>query len=512
MKKKINSALISVFDKDGLEEIAKILAKHKVKIISTGGTADFIRKLKIPVTEVETITNYPSLFGGRVKTLQPQIFGGILNRRENKEDQKEKAKHKIEDIDLVIVDLYPFAPTLEKVGVPTSDDQSVGKELIEMIDIGGISLIRAAAKNFNDVVVIPSKHQYQELNEILKNGAETTLEERKKFAGEAFKVTSNYDTAIRGYFQNVSKAAFDTIITLRYGENPHQRAEFTGNLEESFIQLHGKELSYNNLIDTEAAVLLVNDFKDPAFAIIKHMNACGLAVRIEGHLFEAYKAAYKADPVSAFGGILAANRKIDEDIAKLIKEQKLFVEVIIAPDFSKEALNILMEKKDCRILKLKSSVLPTKQNRTCFTGILSQDRDTHIESEADLKVVTKRKPTKNETKDLLVAAVATKHLKSNSVALVKDGALLAMGCGQTSRIDALKQAIDKAKKFGFSLKGAALSSEAFFPFPDCVEMAGEAGVSAVIHPGGSKNDQASIDMANKYNMAMVTTGFRHFKH
>jgi phosphoribosylaminoimidazolecarboxamide formyltransferase/IMP cyclohydrolase len=299
---------------------------------------------------------------------------------------------------------------------------------------------------------------------------------------------------------------------LRYGENPHQKGEFVGKLEESFTQLHGKELSYNNLIDTEAAIMTVSDFKEPAFAIIKHMNACGLAVREEGQLFEAYRAAYNADPISAFGGILASNRKINEDIAKLIKEQKLFIEVIIAPDFSERALEILMEKKDCRILKWNNPNLPSKQMRSCFTGILAQDRDTHVETTADLKVVTKREPTEKEKKNLLVAAVATKHLKSNSVALVKDGTLLSMGCGQTSRIDALKQAIDKAEKFGFSLKGAVLSSEAFFPFPDCVELAASVGVSAVIHPGGSKNDQASIEMADKFNMAMVITGFRHFKH
>ena len=511
-QKKITSALISVFNKDGLEEIVKLFFKHNIKIISTGGTAEFIRKLKISVTEVETITNFPAVFGGRVKTLQPQIFGGILNRRDNIDDQKEKILHKIKDIDLVIVDLYPFEETIASGGSE--------EEIIEKIDIGGVALIRAAAKNFNDVVTISSKHQYKELALILKRSNKTSLEERKKFAGEAFEITSDYDTTIRGYFQNskMSRGVLDTSVVLRYGENPHQKGEFIGSLEESFTQLHGKELSYNNLIDTEAAVLLVNDFKDPAFAIIKHMNACCLAVRDDGKLVEAYKSAYKADPLSAFGGIFVANRIIGEDIAKLIKEQKLFIEVIIAPDFSKEALNILMEKKDCRILQSlfaragKNPALPVKQNRTCFTGILSQDRDTHIESEADFKIVTKRKPTKKEIKDLLIATIATKHLKSNSVALIKDGALLAMGCGQTSRIDALKQAIEKAKKFGFSLKGSVLSSEAFFPFPDCVEMAGKAGVSAVIHPGGSKNDQASIDMANKYNMAMVTTGFRHFKH
>src|SRR3989344_342003 len=495
MLKKISSALVSVFNKDGLEDIIQLLDKHKIKIISTGGTAEFVRKLKIPVTEVETITNYPALFGGRVKTLQPQIFGGILNRRENIDDQKEKKEHKIEDIDLVIVDLYPFLETLMSDGSE--------EEIIEKIDIGGISLIRAAAKNFKDVVVISSKHQYKELVEILKRGNETSLEERENFAGYAFAVTSTYDSAIRGYFQGTP---------LRYGENPHQKGEFIGNLEESFIQLHGKELSYNNLIDTEAAILVVSDFKDPAFAIIKHMNTCGLAVRPEGHLLEAYQAAYNADPLSAFGGILAANRTIGEDIAKFIKEQKFFIEVIIAPDFSKEALSILQEKKDCRILKWKNPVLPAKQMRTCFTGILSQDRDTHVESEKDLKVTSKRAPTNAEKKDLLIASTATKHLKSNSVVLVKDGTLLSMGCGQTSRIDALKQAIDKANKFGFSLKRAVLSSEAFFPFSDCVELAAQNGVSAVIHPGGSKNDQASIDMADKYKMAMVTTGFRHFKH
>jgi len=498
MKKKITSALISVFSKDGLEDIVKLLSKHGVKIISTGGTAEFIRKHNISVTEVETIAKFPAIFGGRVKTLQPQIFGGILNRRDNKEDQKEKAEHKIEDIDLVIVDLYPFEETLAS----GANEENI----IEKIDIGGISLIRAAAKNFNDVVVISSKHQYQELTNILNLGNETSLEERRKFAGAGFEVTSKYDAAIRGYFQGTS---------LRYGENPHQKAEFVGNLEESFTQLHGKELSYNNLIDTEAAILTVTDFQKPAFAIIKHMNACGLAVREEGELFEAYKAAYDADPVSAFGGILAANRTITEDIAKLIKEVKLFIEVIIAPDFSKEALAILMEKKDCRILKWNNQNLPTKQNRTCFTGILSQDRDTHVETGEDLTVVTKRAPDERERKDLLIAAVTTKHLKSNSVALVKDGTLLAMGCGQTSRIDALKQAIDKAQRiqqFGFSLQGAVLSSEAFFPFPDCVELAAKVGVTAVIQPGGSKNDQASIDMADKYNLAMATTGFRHFKH
>lgn len=503
MNKQIKSALISVFNKDGLDEIVTLLNNHGVKIISTGGTAEFVRKLNIPVTEVENLTGFPSVFGGRVKTLQPQIFGGILNRRDNPEDQKEKAEHKIEDIDLVIVDLYPFEETLASGGSE--------EEIIEKIDIGGISLIRAAAKNFNDVVVIPSRHQYEELRNLLRSGNETTLEERKKFAGSAFEVTSIYDNAIRGYFKNDTMSRSDLdIVSLRYGENPHQSAEFIGNLSDSFTQLNGKELSYNNLIDTEAAIATVYDFSEPAFAIIKHMNACGLSVNPD--LFEAYKAAYNADPVSAFGGILAANRTIEKNITELIKEQKLFIEVIIAPDFSPEALEILTTKKDCRILMWKNPVLPKKQIRTNFTGILSQDRDVQVETLENLKIVTKREPTEQEKKDLLIASVATKHLKSNSVALVKDGTLITMGCGQTSRIDALNQAIDKAKRFGFDLKGSVLSSEAFFPFPDCVEVAGKEGVSAVIHPGGSKNDQASIDMADQYNMAMVTTGFRHFKH
>lgn len=495
MNKKIKSALVSVFNKDGLDEIVKLLAKQEVKIISTGGTADFIRKLDIEATEVETITNFPAVFDGRVKTLAPQIFGGILNRRDNENDKKEKEKNNIEDIDLVIVDLYPFEETLAS---GASED-----DIIEKIDIGGIALIRAAAKNFNDVVVIPSKHQYQEIKEILEKGNETTLEQRKKFAGDAFNVTNTYDRAIYGYFQGTP---------LRYGENPHQNSKFIGKMEESFIQLHGKELSYNNLIDTEAAILTVNDFTTPAFAIIKHMNACGLATREEGHLLEAYESAYNADPLSAFGGILATNRTVEEDIANKIKEQGLFVEVIIAPQFTKNALEILMEKKNIRILKWNNPSLPKEQIRTCFTGILVQDRDTHVENTSDFTVMTDRKPTEIEEKDLIMASIATKHLKSNSVALVKNGTLISMGCGQTSRIDALNQAIDKAKKFGFDLKGSVLSSEAFFPFPDCVEVAGKEGITAVIQPGGSKNDQASVDVCNNFKMAMVATGFRHFKH
>ena len=503
--KQIKTALISVFNKDGLNEIVKLLHKRGVKIISTGGTAKFIRGLNIPVTEVEDITKFPSVFGGRVKTLQPQIFGGILNRRNNAEDKTEKIKYKINDIDLVIVDLYPFEETRASNGGE--------EEIIEKIKIGGVAPTRAAAKNFEGVVVIPSKDQYKTLLKILKNGRETEKEERKNLAGIAFEITSSYDSAIRSYFQGTP---------LRYGENPHQDAMFVGDLSRSFIQISGKELSYNNLIDTEAAISVVNDFKKPAFAIVKHMNTCGLSVRPEGKIFEAYKSAYKADPLSAFGGILAANREIGEDIAKLIKKQNLFVEVIIAPSFSKKALETLQEKKNCRILKCLPAEgsaqagnrpnLPKKQIRTCFTGMLVQDRDNKIENEKDLKIVTERKPIKKEVEDMLVASVATKHLKSNAIALVKNGTLISMGCGQTSRIDALKQAIDKAKNFGFSLKGASMSSEAFFPFPDCIELAGKVGIKAIIQPGGSKNDQASIKMADKYKMAMAMTGFRHFKH
>ncbi|MDP2789266.1 MAG: bifunctional phosphoribosylaminoimidazolecarboxamide formyltransferase/IMP cyclohydrolase [bacterium] len=502
MIKKIKSALISVFNKDGLEEIVKLLNKHSVKIISTGGTAEFIRKLGVEVTLVEELTEYPSLFEGRVKTLHPKIAGGILKIRGNKVHEEEAKKYDIPEIDLVVSNLYPFENTVAS--------GAAEEKIIEDIDIGGISLIREASKNFKDVVIISSADQYEEFKKMLEKGAETTLEERKKFAGAGFETTSLYDSAIREYFQGTK---------LRYGENPHQRASFVGNLLESFEQLHGKELSYNNLIDTEAAIAVVYDFDKPAFAIIKHMNACGLAVREEGKLLEAYQAAYDADPVSAFGGILAANRTVSKEIAELIKEQKLFVEVIIAPSFSEEALAILREKKDCRILRYRNPKLPERMIQTSFTGFLIQDRDTHVESEKNLTVVTKRKPTEQEKKDLLMATVATKHLKSNSIALTKDGTLISMGCGQTSRIDALKQAIEKftriAKLGGAknpSLSGAVMSSEAFFPFPDCVELAAKAGVSAVIHPGGSKNDQASTDMADRFNMAMVTTGFRHFKH
>ncbi len=495
MNKTIKSALVSVFNKDGLEEIVKLLDKNNVKIISTGGTAEFIRHIGVNVTEVESLTGFPSVFGGRVKTLHPKIFGGILNRRLNEGDQKEKKEHEIEDIDLVIVDLYPFEATLES--------GAGNDEIIEKIDIGGVSLIRAAAKNFNDVVIISNQSQYEHLTKILRERIETSIEERKLFAGQAFQTTSLYDMAIRGYFQNAP---------LRYGENPHQKANFIGELDESFTQLHGKELSFNNLVDTEAAIATVYDFTQPAFVIVKHTNTCGLATGEEGHLVEAYKKAYNADPISAFGGILAANREIGQDIAEEIRAKKLFVEVIIAPSFSEEALAILKEKKDCRILKWHNPKLSSKVIKSNFTGFLVQDRDVKVESEADFKVATKREPTEQEKADLIIAGIAVKHLKSNSIALVKDGALLSMGCGQTARVDALKQALEKAKNFGFDVKGSVMASEAFFPFSDTVEIAGKAGITAVLQPGGSKNDQASVDMADSLDIAMVMTGVRHFLH
>ncbi len=491
--KTIKTALISVYHKDGLDRIINLLNDYGITIISTGGTADFIHEMGVPVTTVEEITGFPSVFGGRVKTLQPQIMGGILNRRDNVSDQEEKKKFHIDDIDLVIVDLYPFEETL------ASGAEKV--EIIEKIDIGGISLIRAAAKNYNDVVIVPSKNEYEYLTEILSRGKTTTEEERFHLAGCAFEVSSQYDFAIRGYFQGNH---------LRYGENPHQSAMFVGNLNESWKQLHGKEMSHNNLIDTESAIKLVYDFTDPAFAIIKHTNACGFATCPD--ITEAFQKAYDADPDSAFGGIFASNKPITKAIAEKIREVKLFVEVIIAPDFEKEALEILEQKKDIRILKWKNPNMQKQMHRTCLTGILVQNRDERIETDADLKCVTTKAPSETEKRDLLIANIVAKHLKSNAIAIVKDSHLVSMGCGQTSRVDALRQALEKAKHFGFDVKDAVIASEAFLPFNDCVTIAGEAGITSVIQPGGSKGDQNSIDKCNELGMSMVFTGIRHFKH
>lgn len=505
--KNIKSALISVYYKDGLDEIVRELHKHNVSIYSTGGTLAFIQNLGIPVIAVEDLTGFPEILGGRVKTLHPTVFGGILNRRALAEDQEAIAKHNIPSIDLVIVDLYPFEETVQS-GASHED-------IIEKIDIGGISLIRAAAKNFQDVVIIPSVKQYASFLQLLQaqNGA-TSLAQRQQFAGEAFHVSSHYDTMIHQYFlQNNSpylKVSIEKSEALRYGENPHQKGQFFGDLDALFDKLHGKELSYNNLLDVDAAVNLLQEFKNdgPTFGILKHNNACGLATRPT--LKEAYEVALAADPVSAFGGILISNRSIDLETATLIND--LFCEVLIAPGYEDEALALLKSKKNRIILVQKETALPQQQVRSILNGVLVQDRDAKTETKEDLEVRTTLTPTEQEIADLLFANKLVKHTKSNTIILAKNGQLLASGTGQTSRVDALNQAIHKAKTFGFDLKGAAMASDAFFPFPDCVEIAHLEGIDAVIQPGGSVKDELSIDYCNKHGMRMVFTGVRHFKH
>lgn len=511
--KHIQSALISVFDKEGLAPIVQKLNDLGVKIYSTGGTEKFIQELNIPVIPVENITDYPSILGGRVKTLHPKIFGGILNRQENVEDQSQMQVYKIPQIDLVIVDLYPF----EKTVASGASEQ----DIIEKIDIGGISLIRAAAKNFADTVCVSSVEDYPAFLELLsaKNGT-TSLSDRKRFAAKAFHISSHYDTAIFNYFNtssgsdmdemNVLKMSETTCETLRYGENPHQKGYFYGNFDALFDKLHGKELSYNNLLDVDAAVNLMEEFKNeaPTFAILKHNNACGLAQRET--VLEAYEAALAADPVSAFGGILISNHEIGEAAAKEI--HKLFCEVVIAPSFSEEALELLTEKKNRIILVKKPYDLPNTQMRSCLNGVLVQDKDLKTDSEAILTYPTDNKPSQEELEDLLFASKICKHTKSNTIILAKGKQLFAGGTGQTSRVDALRQAIAKAESFEFDLSGAVMASDAFFPFPDCVEIADKAGITAVIQPGGSIKDQLSIDYCNAHKMAMVFTGTRHFKH
>jgi len=497
---------VSVYYKDNLEPVIKKLHSLGVKLYSTGGTLTFIENLNIPVTAVDSVTGYPEIFGGRVKTLHPAIFGGILNRRENASDQKEKAEHKIPDIDLVIVDLYPFEET---VAAKVSE-----QDTIEKIDIGGISLIRAAAKNFNDVVIVSSRNDYNDLLQLLesKNGA-TSLSDRRKFAAKAFATSSHYDTAIFSYFnlsENISrfKQSVQSGQELRYGENPHQKATFYGDLDAMFTKLNGKELSYNNLLDVDAAVNLISDFSEPTFAILKHNNACGVASRPT--IAQAYVDALAGDPVSAFGGILIANRPIDNETAQEVN--KLFCEVVIAPGYSEEALALLKSKAN-RIILIQNKVeLGKKSFRNLLNGIIEQDKDLKTETEADFKLVTTVAPTKTEVSDLLFANKLVKHTKSNTIVLAKNGQLLASGTGQTSRVDALKQAIHKARSFGFELKGAVMASDAFFPFPDCVEIAHEAGITAVVQPGGSIKDKESIDYCNANGMSMVMTGVRHFKH
>ena len=504
-KKKINNALISVFHKDGLHTILEKLHQGGVNFYSTGGTQEFIESLDYPCQSVESLTGYPSILGGRVKTLHPKVFGGILNRRDNEKDNQQIEQYGIPEIDLVIVDLYPFRETLAS----GANDQ----EIIEKIDIGGISLIRAAAKNFKDVIIVASKGQYAPLENLLtENGVYSTLEERKWFAKEAFAVSSSYDTAIFNYFDEAEGSYFrsteDNAKILRYGENPHQRGIFYGEFEAFFEQLQGKEISYNNLLDIDAAITLISEFDELTFAVLKHNNACGIASRQT--VKEAWDAALAADPVSAFGGILICNASIDKEAAEAINE--IFFEVIIAPDYDTGALEILMQKKN-RIILIQKADLQTKlQFRSLLNGVLAQDKDDSIQTENDLKLVTQKSPTKQETIDLLFANKLVKHTKSNAIVFVKNKQLCASGTGQTSRVDALKQAIEKAKNFGFDLEGAVMASDAFFPFPDCVEIAGNAGITAVIHPGGSIKDNLSIEYCNTNNMAMVMTGIRHFKH
>lgn len=504
--KTIQSALISVYNKDNLDPIIKKLQELNVNIYSTGGTQKYIEKQGVKVFPVEDLTEYPSILSGRVKTLHPKVFGGILARQDNDADKNEIEKYKIPLIDLVIVDLYPFEDTIKNN--PPEED------IIEKIDIGGISLIRAAAKNYHDVLVISSKKQYNDLLDILENqDGSSKLEERKSFALEAFNISSHYDTVIFNHFnksinQHCFKQSFVNSSELRYGENPHQKGVFYGDIEEMFDQLHGKQISYNNLIDIDAAVHLIADFEPNTFAVLKHNNACGIATR--ENLADAWKSALAGDPVSAFGGILITNSKVDKQTAEEIN--KIFFEVIIAPAFDQDALDVLKTKKNRIILEQKRAKFPKEQYRSILNGVILQDKDTRTEYRSDLKTVTDKEPEDNQVQDMLFANKVVKHTKSNAIVLVKNKQLLASGMGQTSRVDALKQAIEKAKSFGFNLKGSVMASDAFFPFKDSVEIAKQQGVEAVIQPGGSKRDQESIDFCNENNMSMVFTGVRHFKH
>jgi phosphoribosylaminoimidazolecarboxamide formyltransferase/IMP cyclohydrolase len=504
--KTIKSALISVFSKEGLEPIIKKLHEQNVIFYSTGGTEEFIKNLGIPVVPVEDVTSYPSILGGRVKTLHPKIFGGILNRQDNESDAQQMKEYDIPQIDLVIVDLYPFEKTVAS-GASEED-------VIEKIDIGGISLIRAAAKNFKETVIVPSVAEYSLLLDLItnQNGA-TILEDRKLFATKAFHISSHYDTAIFNYF-NTDETIFKTSVAggrvLRYGENPHQKGFFFGDFDAMFQKVHGKELSYNNLLDVDAAVNLINEFKNdgPTFAILKHNNACGLATRAT--ISEAYNAALACDPTSAFGGVLISNTKID--VATATEINKLFCEVVIAPSYDEAAIAVLQEKKNRIILVQNEVELPQKQVRTCLNGVLVQERNNITDTKADLKTVTFTSPSEQEIEDLLFASKVCKNTKSNTIVFAKNGTLISSGTGQTSRVDALLQAIEKARIFGFDLNGASMASDAFFPFPDCVELAKNAGITAVIQPGGSIKDQLSIDYCNENKVAMVFTGTRHFKH
>lgn len=502
--KRIKTALISVFYKDGLEPLIEALHSRGVTIYSTGGTQTFIEGLDVPVHSVESLTGYPSILDGRVKTLHPKVFGGILARREEGH-LEELRQFEIPQIDLVIVDLYPFAETVKE-----SSDQ---RKIIEKIDIGGISLIRAAAKNFNDVAIIAGRQDYGLFLDMYLKGDGTLSEtQRKKLATRAFEMSASYDAAIWAYFSGEEKPALPMglpVQTLRYGENPHQSGKFYGALEDMLEQLHGKALSYNNLIDVDAAVNLMSEFQQapPTFAVIKHTNACGLATK--GTLKEAWEAALAGDPVSAFGGILICNQTINTEVAAAI--DKIFYEVLIAPDFTADALELL-RKKQRILLKIKHYQLQPVLFKTVLNGLIEQAADMSLEDSSAWQTVTEKVANEAQIEDLSFALKAVKHLKSNAIVLVKNGQLIGMGCGQTSRVEALQQAVHKAKSFGHDTKGSVMASDAFFPFPDCVEIGSEAGVSAIIQPGGSKNDQASIAEADKRGLAMVMTGVRHFKH
>ena len=503
--KRMKTALVSVFHKDGLDEIITMLHKEGVQLLSTGGNQEFIESLGVPCQRVEDLTGYPAILGGRVKTLHPTVFGGILGRRDLESDQVQMVNYEIPEIDLVIVDLYPFEATVAS--------GASHEAIIEKIDIGGISLIRAAAKNHKDVVIVASKDQYAALADILRNkGAQTTLEERVWFAKEAFAVSSLYDSAIFNYFDGDNGSMFRKAVNhpkaLRYGENPHQKGYFYGDFEAMFDQIHGKEISYNNLLDINAAVDLIDEFDETTFAILKHNNACGLASR--DTLLAAWTDALAGDPVSAFGGVLITNRAIDKETAEEIN--KIFFEVIIAPDYDVNALEILTQKKNRIILVRKETEMPRQQYRSVLNGVLVQDRDLKTETPDDCKPVTNKVATAEEIEDMLFANKIVKNSKSNAIVLAKNKQLLASGVGQTSRVDALKHAIEKAKGFGFDLHGSVMASDAFFPFPDCVEIAHEAGVTAVIQPGGSVRDAESVEYCNNNDVAMVITGFRHFKH
>ncbi|MFA7474123.1 MAG: bifunctional phosphoribosylaminoimidazolecarboxamide formyltransferase/IMP cyclohydrolase [Spirosomataceae bacterium] len=508
MAKKIKSALISVFYKDGLAPIVELLHKNEVKIYSTGGTQSFIESLGIPVTAVESLTGYPSIFGGRVKTLHPAVFGGILYRRDNQDDIRQAEEFNIPALDLVIVDLYPFEETVAS-GANEQD-------IIEKIDIGGISLIRAAAKNFKDTLIVSSRVQYARVLELLsQNDLTTKIDERKGFAQEAFATTSHYDTGINNWFLNrdiISIRNFEKLPAheLRYGENPHQKATFYGDLDALFDKLHGKELSYNNLVDVDACVSLIDEFAGdkPAFAIIKHTNACGVAVADTAK--DAYLNALACDPVSAFGGVIVTNAPIDLDTATELN--KLFMEILIAPSYDDDALELLKSKKNRILLVRKPTAVPHEMFKTVLNGVLVQDKDALTETASQMTVVTEKSPSDSEFKALEFALKVCKHTKSNTIVLAKENQLLASGTGQTSRVDALKQAIEKAGSFGFDLQGAVMASDAFFPFPDCVEIAQKAGITAVVQPGGSIRDKDSIEYCNQTGIAMVTTGIRHFKH